>query len=198
MLGFMARLFSRRIVSNEIARTLSLVRRHLLVDFGRLYLFRIAVIGTISILFVGGVFLCLHKKWNHVERRPIGRSLPLDVESVVKSFNFHHVWEGGEITIRGDNIVRRGRKFLAVRSSILKTNTFTNIKGSYTIRDKTVLTFQAADAEWDLSLAKPICLKKGVKVSINGRCYKDLGLVEIFFEKGTIELYGKKRLSIKI
>jgi hypothetical protein len=163
---------------------------------GRLHLLRLAILGLAGVLIVCLVFLFLHEKDGHYRDRA-AKSLPADVESIVKDFSYQHAWEKGTIEITGKKIIRRGQRFMAVRSTILKTNTFTDIEGSYAIGHK-IVAFRATNAEWDLSLDKPLFLKKQVELTVNGQVYKDIDLAEIFFQKGIIELHGRQRSRINL
>jgi len=163
---------------------------------GRSNLLRLAVLVLVSVLIVSAAFLFIAGR--EVRNRPtVERRLPADVEMVVNDFNFQHEWEKGRIEINGKRIVRRGRRFLAVRSNVLKTNLFTDITGSYASR-RTTMIFRAKHAEWDMSIGKPLRLSRNLLLTVNGRVYEGFDLAEIFFEKGIIELHGKRSITVDI
>jgi hypothetical protein len=163
---------------------------------GRLHLLRLATLGFIGVLIICATFLFLHEKDSHY-RNKAAKFLPGDVEFMMNDFNYQCELEKGTIEITGKKIIRRGKRFMAVRSTIMKANMFTDIEGSYTI-GHTVVAFRATNAEWDLNLDKPLFLKKRVELTVNGQTYKDIDLAEIFFQKGVIEVHGRQRSRINL
>jgi len=119
------------------------------------------------------------------------RPLPLDADSLVKDFRLSHEFPGGSLTMTGTRVVRRGQKFLAVRSTIMKTNFFDNISGTY--RDKkNKVEFAADKAEWDLVLDKPLSLEGVRQLTMNETTIRDIRRAKINFGKHLVTVYGEK------
>ncbi len=116
-------------------------------------------------------------------------SLPLDVEAVIDDYRINQ--ESGEKSLRfeGKRLVRRGKKFLGVRTTVVKDNCFENVKGTYTFREG-VLKFSAKEAVWGLTDASPIFLKGDVEVTINDKRLHQAQRALIHLETGVVEMEG--------
>ena len=123
------------------------------------------------------------EKWNG--RRP----LPLDAESLVDGFRFSHDFPGGCLKFTGKRLVRRGQKFFAVRSMVIKKNFFDDVSSFYKDRRNKV-DFAAEKAEWDLVLDKPLHLEGIRRLRINGMDITNTGYASICCSEHTVTVHG--------
>ncbi|MGD0230722.1 MAG: hypothetical protein ABSC19_10245 [Syntrophorhabdales bacterium] len=145
--------------------------------------------ALLLLLLAGSVYMAITHtppgKWS------APRPLPLDAESLIRDFRFSHDFPGGYLTFTGKQLVRRGQKFFAVRSMIIKTNFFDDISGLY--KDgRNKVEFDAERAEWDLVLDKPLDLKGIKHLRINGTDITNKGYASIYCSEHTVTVYGKK------
>jgi hypothetical protein len=119
------------------------------------------------------------------------RPLPLDAESLIRDFRFSHDFPGGSLKFTGKQLVRRGQKFFAVRSMVIKKNFFNDISGFYKDRRNEV-EFAAEKAEWDLVLDKPLYLEGLKRLRINDTDITNTaGYARIYCSEHRVTVYGK-------
>ena len=122
-----------------------------------------------------------------VQTREKITQLPEDVENVIKRYRYQEMSDDREVSISGDQIVRRGKKILGLRSNLVKTNFFQGINGTVKSAKRTIL-FSASDAEWDADSAHPFILKDTVVVTINGTTLHNVRSARLYFKQGLIEV----------
>lgn len=147
-------------------------------------------------LIVAGIVLIVLSVSVVLSRKPktVSAHLPDDVDSVVENYQFKHTSDEEYIEVSGRRIVRRGGRFLGVRSNLLKKNYLADIKGVYRTGQK-VLRFGAKEAEWEMKTEAPLFLKEGFWVDISNIIIDNSGVktVKIDFKKGFIETSGTNR-----
>lgn len=120
--------------------------------------------------------------------KPSGQqSLPEDVELKVEGYSFNEKYDGVEVRIDGKRIIRRGRRVLGLRSNLVKTNFFEEIKGSLR-SGKGVFTFSAKNGEWEADGSRPFVLRGDVAVTVNGKPIENVENARIFFKQGRLEV----------
>ena len=123
--------------------------------------------------------------------------LPVDVESVREGFGYSETLNGTKIDISGMRIVRRGRKVLGLRSTLVKTNYLGDISGSvHFTRDQ--LKFTASKAEWEIAVTRPLILQKDIAISLNGKSMPDIKSAKIYFAQGLLEVTSDCRRMYKL
>lgn len=121
-------------------------------------------------------------------------TLPVDVEKVQEGFRYSEVNGGIQAEVSGKRIVRRGRKVLGLRSTLVKTNFFQDITGTLHTQ-KNTLTFSASKAEWDTLATSPFILRKDIVVSLNGKVIPHIKRAKVYFQKGALEIgTGRNKL----
>ena len=148
----------------------------------------LSIFGTILVVGTSLYSLATHGTLLR-KPAPVVRPLPLDADSLVKDFTFSRDLPDGSLMIRGKQVVRRGRRFFAVRSTVLKTTSFDDVSGVYTDR-KNKVEFTARKAEWDLLLDTPLTLQEVERLSINDTTLEHLRTTKIFFDKHVVRVYG--------
>lgn len=93
--------------------------------------------------------------------------LPPDVEMVVR--DFHYLSNEGNVMveIKGERLVRRGTRFLHVRSNVFKKNYLRNVCGRIVGKDGNEIVFTAERAELgegEILLKQKVELRKGGRV----------------------------------
>jgi hypothetical protein len=120
--------------------------------------------------------------------------LPDDVEKVQEGFRYSEVNGGVQVDISGKRMLRRGRKVLGLRSTLVKTNFFQDITGTLHTR-KNTLTFSASKAEWDTLATGPFILRNDIVVSLNGQAIPRISRARIYFQQGLLEVTtGRKNI----
>ena len=112
------------------------------------------------------------------------------------SFSFSETAEDAAVKISGKSVIRRGRHLLGMRSNLVKTNFIQDLNGSVRTA-KGVTSFSAAQAEWEGQPARPLYLKKGVSISIDGKSLPQVKQATIHLTEKVIELDNGKSYSIK-
>lgn len=141
---------------------------------------------TISLYFI----FSQNNKWPTVKKISHNR-LPPDVETVVNDYAFRNTSGSVDVSLEGKKITRRGVKFLGVRSNVVKSNYFSDIKGSWKFGTKQV-EFSAGEGEWDLTLDEPLVLRHNVHITIDGKLADTDDMAKIVFGKGIIKTYGEQ------
>ena len=151
-----------------------------------LYLSIISVFAILSsaIYFVTGGRL-ESKKSDHAF------TMPTDVQAYAEDFHFFSDEGGIKVEISGKRMVRRGARFLYVRSMVVKKNYFEDIKGKISGMGKE-LAFSAREGELN---GKALFLKGNVQIQS--------GKEKSHFERATIDLgsgrvHGENEMKIKV
>ncbi len=113
--------------------------------------------------------------------------LPDDVDYVLKGYKYSETGERMEIRISGKRVIRRGQEFLGLRSNLVKTNFFEDIRGTLHTR-KGHLAFTASEAEWSALATQPFILKKNVSVTLNGNQMNYIKSARLYLKKGVLEI----------
>jgi hypothetical protein len=119
---------------------------------------------------------------------------PLDVVSTAEHYTYSVNTADYSMMLTGNRIVRRGVKFMGVRSNVINKNYLDQIAGSYRTKQKS-LTFQASTGEWDLQVEKPIKLMGNVRIKLNNRVIEASKIAIIDLAKGFIEVDGGKKMA---
>ncbi len=120
------------------------------------------------------------------------KPLPEDVENVMKEYSFQETNGDLQITISGKQIVRRGKKILGLRSNLVKTNFFQEIRGTVKT-PKGIMQFSASDAEWDADTAHPLILTKNIEVTLHDKAYDHVKNARIYFRNSLIEIDADRK-----
>lgn len=128
--------------------------------------------------------------------KTVAPSLPPDVEGVMTSFSFSESAEDAAVKISGKSVIRRGRRLLGMRSNLVKTNFIEDLSGSFRTANG-VTSFRADQAEWEGQSARPLYLKKGVSISIDGKSLPQVKQATIHLARRIIEVDNGKSYSIK-
>jgi len=133
-------------------------------------------------------------KTNSEPSRNTLHTLPVDVEKVQEGFRYSEVNGGIQVEVSGKRIVRRGRKVLGLRSTLIKTNFYHDITGSLRTQ-KNNLIFSASKAEWDALATSPFILRKDIVVSLNGKVIPHVKRAKVNFQNGVLEIgTGRNKL----
>lgn len=147
-----------------------------------LALLAVAVASVLSLLLVS----LRERRSSDAPSRPAAAHLPPDVEGVMTSFSFSETDREKSVKISGKRVVRRGRALLGLRSNVVKTNFIDDLTA--TVRSgKGSTTFSAAQAEWDGTSSRPLLLKKGVEIAVNGRNLGTVRQARVYLKSGVIE-----------
>ncbi len=120
------------------------------------------------------------------------RKLPDDVDMVMERYKYRETDAGLLIDISGKRVAHRGREILGLRSNLVKTTCFENIRGK--IRGKrTLVEFSAATAEWDGTSSGPLVLRNNVALSVNNRLLADVKSARIYLRQGVLVVTGKRK-----
>ncbi len=146
--------------------------------------------GLVALLVAAAFcFLYYHSKY---ESKRVNRQLPADVEAVVKEFRYDQDLTGGRLKLEGTRVVRRGQKFLNVRSTIAKKTYFDDFAGLYE-KGNNRLRFAAQEGEWDFQTSTPLVLKNVRFLEINDSTLKNLVVARIYMDRDVVVASGKTR-----
>ena len=144
------------------------------------------------------VYIGIHRSGSSALRRTAEDSSPAlapDVEFRLKDFEFNNFVDGNStIQIKAKSMVRRGRKFLAFRSSLIKDNLFEEITGRL-VSPKSKVTFSSDHAEGNMDAFKSLFLINNVVITINGKRVPVNHSARVNFRDCTIEIDEKKQIS---
>lgn len=164
------------------ARVLSKGRRILLILFPIL-------IGCLSAALV--LSIVYRQKVPTSPANDTPRKLPDDVDMVMERYKLQETDEGLKVDISGNRVVHRGRKILGLRSNLVKTTYFENIRGTVS-SEKALVRFSASDAEWDATSSSPLVLRGNIVLCINDRRFNDVKNARIYLRQGILEVAGKR------
>jgi hypothetical protein len=151
------------------------------------------VVSTAVILVVAAASFILNNRFPARHRGQPAQSKPPDVVSTVDHFKFSLSAADYSITLTGKRAVRRGVRFMGVRSTVISKNYFEEIKGEYQGSGRT-LRFEAREGEWDLKIGEPVKLLRNVRIELNDRTVEASKIAIIDFGKGIIEVDGGKKV----
>ena len=152
------------------------------------YLGYIGIVCCVSL--VCGLVI-VHYSWTDRTSTQARPSLPDDVERVMEGYTFREYADGVGIEISGNRVVYRGKKVMGLRSNLIKTTYFEDIRGSLTsINGKT--TFSATDADWDVSSGSPLFLRSNVVITVNGTQLSHVKHARINFKEGLLAVSGDR------
>jgi hypothetical protein len=119
---------------------------------------------------------------------------PSDVDEVLQKFNYNEINDGVSLTLSGSLAVRRGKKILGFRSTLLKEVYIDNLAGEWSAKQERI-RFSAKKSTWDMRKETPLLLKEGVTVAVNGVTVKGVNFVKIYLSKKEMEIYTD-RISV--
>ena len=169
---------------------LHLTARYLFLSRQRAKLFFLS--ATVILLATAVSFILSNRPSASLQDQSI-RYKPPDVVSTVDQYTYSVNATDYSITLTGRKIVRRGVRFMGVRSNVLNKNYFEQIKGGYQTSGK-ALKFEAASGEWDLDVGRPLKLMRNVRIELNDRTIEASKVAIIDFWKGVIEVDGGKKV----
>jgi hypothetical protein len=157
---------------------------------------RAALIFLTSALLVGlfvVVAICFFHYHGKTTYRRTQPNLPADVDAVVRDFRYDHDLTGGRhLRLEGNRVVRRGQKFLNVRSTIAKKTYFDDFSGLYA-KGNNHIRFAAQEGEWDFQTGTPLILKNVRFLQINDSILKDLVVARIYMDRDVVVASGQTR-----
>lgn len=113
---------------------------------------------------------------------------PLDVDEVLQKFRYNESGEGVLLKLSGDLAVKRGKKVLGFRSTIVKETSIENLAGEWTGQERRV-RFTAKSATWGMLKESPLLLREGVTVSVDGVPVKDIDIAKLYLDKREMQIY---------
>ena len=119
---------------------------------------------------------------------------PSDVDEVLQKFNYNEINDGVSLKLSGALAVRRGKKILGFRSTLLKEVFIDNLAGEWSAKQQRI-RFSAKKSTWDMRKETPLLLKEGVTVAVNGVPVKGVNFVKIYLSKKEMEIYTD-RISV--
>jgi hypothetical protein len=137
-------------------------------------------------------------KPRHESGQKVLNELPDDVENVLEGYKYSENSNDMQIKMFGKRIVRRGRQVLGLRSNLVKSNFYEDIRGAFRT-EKGTLIFSASEAEWNSTVAEPLILMKAVSATLNGKPLHDIKSAKLYFEQGLLEVNagGKETYQLK-
>ena len=116
---------------------------------------------------------------------------PSDVDEVLQRFNYNENGEGAHLKLTGDLAVRRGKKILGFRSTLIKETRIDNLVGEWSGKERQI-RFSAKKATWEMLKESPLILREGVAVSVNGVPVKDIDIAKLYLNKREMEIYSDR------
>jgi len=127
--------------------------------------------------------------------QPSERKHPDDVERVMVGYTYQETADGLTIDISGNRVIYRGRQILGLRSNLIKTSYFENIRGMLR-SEKVRVKFSASDAEWDTKSSSPLLLRRNVLISVNDRPLSGVKTARIYFKQRVLEVMGDRKETV--
>jgi hypothetical protein len=149
-------------------------------------------------LLVGAALYMMAPNRGPLRNEAAFHPLPSDVESFVSGYRLNQNFPGGFFRLTGKHFVRRGQKFFAVRSTLLKKNFFDDVSGSYVDRRNKV-EFTAGKLEWEIALDKTLLLHDVGRLAVNDANFEHIETAEINFGKRCVTIYdgGARTYALK-
>lgn len=126
------------------------------------------------------------------DARNSSQTLPLDVDHLVKDYEYSDIRPEGLVVVRGKQLVRRGEKLLGLRSTVAKSTVLDTVQGRYSSATKK-MSFSAGEGEWKTSSDMPLTLKNGVVVILGSQKLIDTDSAKIYLDQGKIVTFGMKK-----